>query len=831
MNAAAGALSHGRLRTVAEILGAHSPQEKWGVKAPVDYGTTGERALEALVTRAAKPDPKTGIYKLDGVMVRGAQELAHVGLVPECPKDRIIVRFVVVSGEPARDRKLLEVPGVNWRAWDANPVTMFCHNYEEPPVGRGLWRGVYKRGEVYEVWKDIEFMPHDLYPFANIVGRMYADGWMRGISGGWKGEEMRTLVNRAGKPVAVHFLKSDWLEDSACPIPIDKYALSEAVQRGVMSTDARDIFAQHARWPELSKGVAYEITPEEVLHVANRSSRADRARITRAIPSSEKRTLIEDKKLNPDNVALLKPDARRAEGDDDETTCAECGEDLVAGVEHVCPEAAAGDEGTQGGEGEGAGAAEGAAEGSAAAEGAAAGGGDAAAAGAADAGGAQGEGDGSKSDPAGGGGAPPVQRSVRPETGAVLADGVRGELARGLGVGFAKLKAGVFILMEPVQELSYVVDNAYYQKRAVGAGDDVPFLAPVLEAWGFQRGNATRHVVAEHAVHFAPERFADHRACRSWLAENGLDDNTQIATMKADGKRSLFSSVQHTADDFIDGSLQNVEIAEGVVVTRGTLKPEAAERFIAERRAVDPEDPWGVEMRGDRYLTLIENALEMIQSAVQEMRDALDADAAAAGTADEVVIGQSALTALEENGLGDIAAELRAGRVLSTANRQRLAAAQAALADVLAIEEKPGKKKAAAADEGAEGTDETRAVTAHDFDDVRSRLGAVTASIDESTRADGAQLDAEVRGMMGRFATAAERLAGTGDQRTTGSREAGRAAAAPAPAEQPTARRAVSSSGLPHVRLPAGPSPMVADMARRVEAATGLKLDIGSGTE
>mgnify|MGYP005839415743 CR=1 FL=1 len=796
---------HGKLRTVAEILGARSPQEKWGVKTPVDYGTTGDRALDALMKRAIPNPERPGLMKLDDVLVRAGQELVHCAPTPECPKDRLIVRFVVVSGEPARDRKILNVPGINWRAYDENPVTMFCHQYDEPPVGRGLWRGIYKRGEKYEVWKDIEFMPGDLYPFGNIVGRMYAGGWMRGISGGWKGEDVKWILNRAGKPVGVHFVTSDYLEDSACPIPIDKYALSEAVQRGVLSTDARDVFASHAKWPELSRSVAYEITEKEVLAVPQR---VDRTALARAVDPKAQRSLVEEKKLESDKMAFLRPEEARSEGADPGT--GEGGDPPAGDPPAPGGETPAGDP-----PGEGGGATFTCPDCSAALE----------AEGAHE--GCPGAGTGDESSPGGDAAARSVPSFGAP--GEVLQ---RGEMSKALDVGHQLAKAGLMMAVEPLQELYYVCSTAYYDKRslALRALESTPFMAPLLEAWGFQRGSADARVTTEHHVAFDPEKFSDHRACRAWLAENGFDDNTQITAMRAeDGKSAAsFLAMQRDGRDFDPASLTNVEVQPGVIVTRGVLTPEAMERFRTERRAAatnDADEPWSVEMRLDRYLTLFESAIDMMGQGAAAMRDALDVASAGVETGEEAtVIGQASVAALEDLGLDEeLLADIRAGRIFSGANRAKLVAASKAINDLLAQKEKPDREATTVATEGS-GLDQS------EFAVMQSRLGAAVTTLETqqraATSAASAEADAAMRSMTERFSKALPGSGGPAAAPSAPSAPSG--GAAPRVAGTAPVRRAVGG-GLPGVKLPG--TPMISAEAVGALQARFAKVAGGAGTE
>lgn len=213
----------------------------------------------------------------------------YVGPHPEASADRLVVRFVTSSGAEARDDKELMLEGVDWAGYDLNPVWLFAHDWDGLPIGRCLARRIYRRASgSYELHQDIEFTPEDVYPFGHQVGTMHVRGFLRACSGGWMGTRVRIIRGADGKPERIIYLNADWMETSSCAVGLDKYAVQEAVLRGVLKRDAVDQFARAARIAATS--AAYEIREEPTMSIATRAGKAPRDR--------DERTLIEEKVMS-----------------------------------------------------------------------------------------------------------------------------------------------------------------------------------------------------------------------------------------------------------------------------------------------------------------------------------------------------------------------------------------------------------------------------------------------------------------------------------------------------------------------------------------------------
>ena len=408
-----------------------------------------ETVVDSLVKRSFAVEGDENLRDLN------APVLVHHGLQPVYvkrqldvgPANRIVVRFVVVSGEEARDDKDLDLLGVDWTGYDLNPVWMRSHQWDEPPLGRVLRRQVYKRGGSYELWKDVEFTPEDIYPLGALYGRMHADGWMRACSGSWLGKRIKVVRGQNGAPQRVQYLLSDWMESSSCSVPVDRFSIEQQVERGLLSAEIANRLQVEAR--------AYNVQGDPMKKRKEAGKHAFKA--------GEQRTVIEDKKLeNPFEeeyaAASRAMDAAHRAGpavacpscgaanEGQNQNCRECSADM-AGAQPVAP---AGGEG-----GEATGAADGAATGADGGEGAVAPG-DAGSGTGDDAGAAGGEGGA-----AGDGGEGGAERST---PASVV---FRGPVMDALDPAVDALLSSIVILANVADELRSLCFRGFYENRSM----------------------------------------------------------------------------------------------------------------------------------------------------------------------------------------------------------------------------------------------------------------------------------------------------------------------------------------------------------------------------
>lgn len=144
-----------------------------------------------------------------------------VGSAPGSP-----LRFIAASGGIKRDGLDLDIAGLDTRAYEANPVVLWVHDYrgERLPVGRTA-RLVKEKGRLIA---DIVFDMED--PLGAAIDGKYRRGFLHAVSVGWN--PRKTVGNRV--------IESDLLDISAVPVPGDSDALIQrAYQQRRQSAEAR----------------------------------------------------------------------------------------------------------------------------------------------------------------------------------------------------------------------------------------------------------------------------------------------------------------------------------------------------------------------------------------------------------------------------------------------------------------------------------------------------------------------------------------------------------------------------------------------------------------
>jgi hypothetical protein len=130
------------------------------------------------------------------------------------------LRFVASTEGLARDGKVLTL--ANWRLenYRRNPVVMFAHRYDQPPIGRAAVNVDYGRRALLA---DVTF--DDADDFARRVESKYRRGFLHAVSVGWDERQ------EGGQTVY------DLLDISAVPVPADPAALAEGRARGLAALE------------------------------------------------------------------------------------------------------------------------------------------------------------------------------------------------------------------------------------------------------------------------------------------------------------------------------------------------------------------------------------------------------------------------------------------------------------------------------------------------------------------------------------------------------------------------------------------------------------------
>lgn len=157
--------------------------------------------------------------------------------------DRIL-EFIISTDSVDRHGDTVSVKGWDLKQYKQNPVILFGHDYSQPPIGKSLKTVVEtissKAGDAptRALVARAQFMEADLNPFADMIFRMYKEGYMKATSVGfnptkWKWVDTDEEGNADRDPWGIDFEKQELLEFSAVPVPANADALLRAKGAGI----------------------------------------------------------------------------------------------------------------------------------------------------------------------------------------------------------------------------------------------------------------------------------------------------------------------------------------------------------------------------------------------------------------------------------------------------------------------------------------------------------------------------------------------------------------------------------------------------------------------
>lgn len=129
------------------------------------------------------------------------------------------VPWLISTADRARDGHTIAVRGWMLNNYGRNPVVLWQHDREQPPIGRSM---VSIEGDGLHALA--EFTPRDLYPFGGMIGDMVAEGFLHSPSVGWDTISARrvkdpALIERYGYPLDID--EAELLEWSVVTVPAD----------------------------------------------------------------------------------------------------------------------------------------------------------------------------------------------------------------------------------------------------------------------------------------------------------------------------------------------------------------------------------------------------------------------------------------------------------------------------------------------------------------------------------------------------------------------------------------------------------------------------------
>jgi uncharacterized protein len=149
-----------------------------------------------------------------------------------------ILRFICATDDLDRDRDIVLPAGLQLDDYLRNPCFLWCHRFDQPPIGRAVKLVLGKKGRELSV--EIEFSSDE---FSDRIFKLYKGGFLNGVSVGFK-------IIKAGPPDSSVFTarpdiasqaqrviyQALLLEISAVPIPSNPHALQAAVSKGIVTS-------------------------------------------------------------------------------------------------------------------------------------------------------------------------------------------------------------------------------------------------------------------------------------------------------------------------------------------------------------------------------------------------------------------------------------------------------------------------------------------------------------------------------------------------------------------------------------------------------------------
>ena len=142
-------------------------------------------------------------------------------------KERSVTAYISTKGRDRMD-EVLEPAGVRTDKYLKNPIVLFAHDYQSPPIGKALWLKTNTKGIISKV----QFANTE---FANEIFNLYKDGFMKAFSVGFIPEEWEDGDGK--KSPSRTYKKWELLEYSAVPVPANGDALTLAMQKGVLKNE------------------------------------------------------------------------------------------------------------------------------------------------------------------------------------------------------------------------------------------------------------------------------------------------------------------------------------------------------------------------------------------------------------------------------------------------------------------------------------------------------------------------------------------------------------------------------------------------------------------
>ena len=129
-----------------------------------------------------------------------------------------------------RYKEVIEPDGMDAKNYRKNPVVLWAHNYEVPPIGKALWIKKDGNGIVAKVKFADTATGREIFA-------LYKDGFMKAFSIGFIPVEAEDGDLENPKAPRRIYRKWELLEFSAVPVPANPEAVALAVKKGLIKDE------------------------------------------------------------------------------------------------------------------------------------------------------------------------------------------------------------------------------------------------------------------------------------------------------------------------------------------------------------------------------------------------------------------------------------------------------------------------------------------------------------------------------------------------------------------------------------------------------------------
>lgn len=147
--------------------------------------------------------------------------------------------FTITTGTRDRERDIVSPDGIVSAGFQTNPVMLWAHQYDQPPIGKSVQ--LWQQGQ--SIKARVQFVPDDVYPASysgirgSMVYQMYRLGYLNAVSVGFNAIEWEPIVEKdedlgglAYPNGGTLFKQWELLEFSGVPVPANPQAL---IDRGL----------------------------------------------------------------------------------------------------------------------------------------------------------------------------------------------------------------------------------------------------------------------------------------------------------------------------------------------------------------------------------------------------------------------------------------------------------------------------------------------------------------------------------------------------------------------------------------------------------------------